>query len=191
MDSLDAAIKEVAGDAVELRLVRNTVLDAMFVSGGKEDDDFVAYHHLWAIFPAREQWDYPMSIAVAYLKEYRSTTPGKVDLAFKWVSEDNGPAAIDCPVEWLDRVPPPPELFAGDWRSMVRQRARHIASIGPRLSGAQRKLLDQLREGPVRVKGGRHATALVLVACELATMRADGSYEITERGAAELRKITN
>lgn len=190
MDSFDAALKEIAGDAIEVHLERNTIVDRLY-SGSDEDEDFVAYHHLWVIFPAREEHDYPMHIAIAFLKEYRSKTPGKVDVAFKWVSEDNGPSAFDCPAEWLDRVPPPPVLWSpaisDEWRSLVRRRD----AIRPMLSKAQRDLLVSVRDGGAYISGGKISTARTMAASELVTMRDDGPsgrfgrkwwVELTKRG---------
>lgn len=129
VDSLDAGVAQLVSElgAVEHHLVRNT--DDCFNPHTRHEPDFVAFHHLWVITPHGENGT--EIIAVAFLIEWKSHAAGKTDVSYKWISEDNGPSAIDCPVAWLDRVPAPSPTFAHDWRYEVRH-AAHNAVMAAR-----------------------------------------------------------
>jgi hypothetical protein len=131
--TLEAAIAELAKPAIEHKLILNTP-DGIFAGGERDrkDPDFVAYHRLWVLLPATKGT--PISIAVLMLKEYRarrahaSHKGTNVDVAYKWIAEESGPAVMDaCIVDWFERAPVPtafPWPGAPEWRYEVRRLAR-------------------------------------------------------------------
>lgn len=129
---------------------------------------------LWAV---QENMEYPGRFIIAYLLR---SDPG-YGWGYKPVSESMGPAELSCPIGYLDEVPVADSLYAGPWRTRVRQ--RHADKQAKR-----RMLADASVGDHITLAEGLEPRTLVLVSkCPVIGRASDGAcWRVPQRFVASI-----